>query len=171
MLISWPTRSLDPGISPQSSKALCMSLNIVSLPTRRRRYMRPVYPHTQWNSSHFSNSMVPTLGMANYTNLLWLTHSRRLVSTGLTPLNHSRYLPTSSWPTRFQNFIGQASWNQMMTSLHFIVVRGGTVSLSFGWYNLNPLSHVNRTTSFHTNVLHSNDSPTQHSHLVHQTEF
>ena len=52
-----------------------------------------------------------------------------------------------------------------------LVVRRGMASLSFGWFNLNPPSHVHRTTSFPTNVLHSNNSPTQNSHLVHHTEF
>ncbi len=68
MAISWPTRSLDPGISPQFSRASRTSLNTVPLPTGRRRSMHPIYPHTHWNSSRFNHSTIPTLGMANYTN-------------------------------------------------------------------------------------------------------
>ncbi len=95
MLISWPMHSLDLGVSLQSSKALHTSSNTVPLLTERKINMLPIYPHTNWNSFRFNHLMVPTLSIANYTNQLWLTHSKRLVLTGLTPFNPSRYLPTS----------------------------------------------------------------------------
>jgi hypothetical protein len=40
--------------------------------------MHPIYTHTHWNSALFNHMTVLTLGMANYTNQLRLTHSKRL---------------------------------------------------------------------------------------------
>ena len=149
-----------------------MSSNTVPLPTGRRRSMHPIYPHTHWKSSCFSQLMVPTLGMANYTNRLQLTHSRRLAFTGSTILNSSRYPPTSSQLTRFGISIGQATQNWMMIYSHFLGCqkRNGVI-ISQVIQNLNPPSHVHRTTSICTNALHSNNSSTQHSHSVRHTEF
>ncbi len=139
VLISWHTCLLDPGVSPQSSKVLHMRSNIVLLPTRRRRNMHPIYPHTHYNSSCVNHLMVPTVGMANYTNLLWHTYLRRLVLLGSTPLYPSRHLPSSSWPTPgLRSQLVKPIRIEWCSHTSSLVVGRGTASLYCRQYNLNP---------------------------------
>ncbi len=111
-LIKQPTHSLDPGVSPQPSKSLCTNMSIAPLPTGRRRNMHPIYPYTYWNSSRFNHLMVPTLSMANYTNLLQLTHSRRLILTGLTPLPITPFKTSANF--LMTNQVSEFHWQSLL---------------------------------------------------------